>query len=202
MYPTSRFYFRNFLIALVLILSISKSASTQGIYPISPFASNYFDPHFGIQAESYFNLDDFYFSFGAGLEDTGYDYTASFNVGFRPYFKKVLIEKEENLFYQYHEKTFLISIDLEKRFYFLEYKGENRIGLYAGARFGYFFGNYRGVSENFTKRFLIAPGAGASWEFKNARLNLGYLLLNGSEELSPNMIQLKLNFFFNQRNDE
>ena len=68
-----------------------------------------------IIGESYFNLNDFYVGFGIGLEDTGFDYTASFNVGFRPYFKKVLIEKGENLFYQYHEKTFLISIDLEKR---------------------------------------------------------------------------------------
>jgi hypothetical protein len=189
------------LIAFIICLSFNNKSKAQGIYPVSPFAASYFDPHFGIQAESYFNLDDFYFSFGLGLEDTGYDYSASLNVGFRPYFKKVLIEKEENIFGQYHEKTFLISIDLEKRFYFLEYGGENRIGLYAGGKFGYFFGNYRGVSENFTKKFLIAPGAGLSWEFKNARINLGYLLLDGSEELTPHMIQFKLNLFFNKNDD-
>ena len=189
------------IVVLIICLSFSKLSNAQGIYTISPFASNYFDPHFGIQAESYFNLNDFYVSFGVGLEDTGFDYTASFNVGFRPYFKKVLIEKEENLYYQYHEKTFLISIDLEKRFYFLEYNGQNRIGIYTGGKFGYFFGNYRGVSENFTKKFLIAPGAGLSWEFKNARMNLGYLLLNGSEELAPHMIQFKLNLFFNKNDN-
>jgi hypothetical protein len=189
------------LIVFIFCLSYSKTSSAQGIYTVSPFAASYFDPHFGVQAESYFNLNDFYVGFGIGLEDTGYDYTASFNVGFRPYFKKVLIEKEEDLFYQYHEKTFLVSIDLEKRFYFLEYAGENRIGIYAGGKFGYFFGNYRGISENLTKKFLIAPGAGLSWEFKNARMNLGYLFLNGSEELTPHMIQFKLSFFFN-KNDE
>lgn len=201
MYVKLKIKYWKVLIALTIILSMGKTSSAQGIYPISPFSANYFDPHVGFQFESYFNLDDFHLSFGAGLEDTGFDYSASFNVGFRPYFKQVLMKREENLFYQYHEKTFLISIDLEKRFYFLEYKGENRIGLYTGAKFGYFFGNYRGVSKSFINKFLIVPELGVSWEFKNARLNLGYLLLNGSEKLSPNMIQFKLNLFFN-KNDE
>lgn len=189
------------VIVLLICLPFSKLTSAQGIYTISPFAANYFDPHFGIQAESYFHANDFYFSFGLGLEDTGFDYTASFNVGFRPYLKKVLKEKEKNLYYQYQEKTFLISIDIEKRFYFLEYKGENRLGVYGGGKFGYFFGTYRGISENLLSKFLIAPGTGISWELKNARLNLGYLLLQGSDKLSPHMINLKLNLFFN-KNDK
>lgn len=189
------------LIVFIICLSYGKITTAQGIYTVSPFAASYFDPHFGIQAESYFNLDDFYVGFGVGLEDTGYDYTASFNVGFRPYFKQVLMDQGQNIFYQYHEKTFLLSIDLEKRFYFLEYAGENRIGIYTGGKFGYFFGNYRGVSENLTKKFLISPGAGLSWEFKNARINLGYLYLNGSEGVVPHKIHFKLNLFFN-KNDE
>ncbi|MEX1190454.1 MAG: hypothetical protein WED10_03470 [Brumimicrobium sp.] len=189
------------LLLFVVFTFYSKNSNAQGVYPISPFAANYFDPHFGIQAETYFNLDDIYFSFGLGLEDTGYDYGASLNLGFRPYFRKVLIEESENLFYQYHEKLFFLSIDLDKRFYFLEYGGDNRLGIYLAGKFGYLFGNYRGISKSLTDKFQISPGAGFAWEFKNARLNLGYLNFQTSEDLSPHMIQIKLNLFFN-KNDE
>lgn len=196
----------SILTLLVLIFLIPFSGSAQ-IYTRNPLQTSYFQPHFGFNAETYFHGKDVLFSFGLGLEETGYDFSASFNVGFRPYLKKVRIqdENDENLFYQYRERILLFSIDLEKRFYFLEYaKGDNinKIGVYTLGKFGYFHANYRGLSQSLNQRFLIAPGAGFSWEFKNARISLGYLRLDQGNELSPNMINFRLNFFFNKNNQE
>ena len=192
------------LVLLTLITCYSLKSKAQ-VFPRNPLQFSYFQPHFGVNAEAYFHGKDFLFSFGLGMEETGYDFSASFNVGFRPYLKKVLIQDEtdENTFYQYRERIMLFSIDLEKRFYFLEYaKGDNlnRIGVYTLGKFGYFHANYRGLSKSLNQGFMIAPGAGLSWEFKNARISLGYLRLDQGNELSPNMIDFKLSFFFNNKN--
>jgi hypothetical protein len=194
------------LLLLSFTLLSSTFTSTAQVFTRNPFQFSYFQPHFGINAESYFHGNDLLFSFGLGLEETGYDFGASFNVGFRPYLKKVLIqdENDDNTYYQYRERIMLFSIDLEKRFFFLEYaKGENlnRIGIYTKAKFGYLHANYRGLSESLNQRFLIAPGAGASWEFKNARISLGYLRLDQGNEMSANMIDFTLNLFFNKNTD-
>jgi len=194
------------LFALIFLMSVSFSSKAQ-MYTRNPFQVSYFQPHFGINAETYFNGSDILFSFGLGLEETGYDFSASFNIGFRPYLKKVRFQDEqnENLYYQYRERITLFSIDLEKRFYFLEYsKGDNinRVGAYAKGKFGYLYANYRGLSESLNQRFLIAPGAGASWEFKNARLSLGYLFLDDGSERSSNMIDFTISLFFNKNREE
>ncbi len=190
------------LLLSVSLLTGGISCNAQ-VYTSNPFQVSYFQPHFGINTEMYFSGQDVLFSFGLGMEETGYDFGASFNIGFRPYLKKVRIQDEsnENLFYQYRERILLFSIDLEKRFYFLEYSSGdniNRIGIYTMGKFGYFHANYRGLSESLNQRFMIAPGIGASWEFHNARVSLGYLRLDQGNDLSPNMIDIKFNFFFNK----
>lgn len=195
----------TFLFFVLFLLGSSQSLNAQ-IYTRNPFEGTYFQPHFGINAESYFNGNDILFSFGLGLEDTGYDFSTSFNVGFRPYLKKVRFqdENDENLYYQYRERVLLFSIDVEKRFFFLEYAKNdytNRIGLYTKGKFGYFHANYRGLSESLNQRFMIAPGAGLSWEFKNARLSLGYLRLDTGSEVSSNMIDFTINLFFNNKEE-
>lgn len=195
------------ILILLTTLFLSNLNCRAQVYPRNPLQTSYFQPHFGLNAGMYFHGKDFLFSFGLGLEETGYDFSASFNVGFRPYLKKVRIqdENDKNLYYQYRERVLLFSFDLEKRFYFLEYSaGENinKVGIYTLGKFGYLHANYRGLSESLNQRFLIAPGAGVSWEFKNARVALGYLRLDQGTELSPNMIHFKLNFFFNKNNQK
>lgn len=195
----------SYLVLLLSLLCCTVQSNAQ-IYPRNPLQVAYFQPHFGINAESYFHNNDILFSFGAGMEETGYDFSTSFNIGFRPYLKKVRFQDEqnENLYYQYRERIMLFSIDVEKRFFFLEYASEkhnNRIGLYTRGKFGYFYANYRGLSESLNQRFMIAPGLGATWESKNVRFSLGYLRLDTRSETSPNMIDFTINLFFNKNND-
>ncbi|MDX1653425.1 MAG: hypothetical protein R3277_13085 [Brumimicrobium sp.] len=189
--------FRVFFL-IVFALNPFIYSQSQGMYPVNPIANGYFEPHFGIRAESYFSAEDIFVSFGMGMDDLGWDYSASLNFGFRPYFKKVLIKEAEALYYQFREKLYFLSIDLEKRFFFLEYEGEKKLGIYTQGKFGYLFGDYRGYSGGVNSRFLISPSAGAVWQAKNVRIGLGYLHLETSDQSSPNHIELKLNFFLNK----
>ena len=194
----------SIIIAVLLTFGILKNSTGQ-LVPRNPFNTSVFSPHFGITAESYFNLNDFILSFGMGLEETGYDFSASFNVGFRPYLKKIRVPDEniDNLYYQYRERVTLFSIDLEKRFFFLDYFSKadkhHRFGLYAKGKFGFLNVNYRGLSKSGQSRFLIAPGTGLSWEMKNARISAGYLRFDQGSEISSNMIDITLSLFFNNQ---
>jgi hypothetical protein len=194
----------SIIITALLTFFFSNNANAQ-LIPRNPLSTSVFSPHFGITAESYFNANDFLLSFGMGLEETGYDFSASFNVGFRPYLKKIRIQDEniENLYYQYRERVTLFSIDLEKRFFFLDYFSKvdkhHRFGLYAKAKFGFLYVNYRGLSNSGQNRFLIAPGTGLSWEMKNVRISAGYLQFDQGSEVSSNMIDITLNLFFNNK---
>ncbi|WP_234369145.1 hypothetical protein [Brumimicrobium mesophilum] len=147
-----------------------------------------------------FNHEDFLLDFGLGFEELGYDFSASLNGSFRPYYKTVLLEESDNFYYQLQEKVFQFSIDLEKRFYFIQFMNSSKVGLYAMAKFGYFYGTYKGLSEDRNNGFAITPGAGLSWQFsKISRINLGYLYLNQNPSSNPHMLNIKFSVFINKQ---
>lgn len=184
-------------LTLVVLVICFCQKSTAQLYPVGPFDRSYFNPGFGINAGMIFNLNDFFFDFGLGFEDTGFDYSASLNIAFRPFDKKVIFEEDENLFYQYHEGMIIPSIDLEKRFFFLGLKDHDRLGIYLGGKFGYLFGRYRGLSKSLTREGIIAPNAGFVYESKVIRLSLGYLHLDIPSYEQNNKIQFKLSLIIN-----
>lgn len=166
----------------------------------NPFGASYFQPHFGMNMGTIFNHEDFLLDFGLGFDELGYDFSITLNGSFRPYYKTVLIEESSNLFYQVQEKVVQFSLDLEKRFYFIEFVNSSKIGLYGMMKFGYFYGTYKGLSEDRNNTFALTPGAGLSWQFSEvSRLNLGYLYMNQNPYSSPHTVNLKLSFFFNKQ---
>lgn len=187
-----------FVFAMVFCIS---SAKAQAFFT-NPFAPSYFQPKFGLNAGTFFNHEDFLFDFGLGLEELGYDFSATINGSFRPYYKKVFFEESDHLYYQVQEKVLQFTLDLEKRFYFLEFKNANKIGLYGILKFGYFFGSYKGLKKARNDSFTFTPGAGLSWQIgKNTRLSLGYLLFNQNPYAHPHTINFKLSLFFNNKDD-
>ena len=186
-------------ISLASLLLINPLKSSAQPILTNPFSVSYFQPNFGINLGTIFNHEDFLFDFGIGLEELGYDFSATFNGSFRPYYKKVVFKEEENLYYQVQEKVLQFSIDLEKRFYFVHFMNSSKIGLYAMMKFGYFYGTYKGLKKNRNNTFAVTPGGGLSWQFsKNSRVNLGYLYLNQNPYAHPHMINLKLSIFINK----
>lgn len=166
-------------------------------YLANPFVFSNPDFDFGVSTESYFNLDDVFIGFGIGTDDANNDWGASINFDFRPYFKKVSIEDSPNFYYQYREKLFFLSIDLNKKFYFLKFaQNEGQLGLYAEGRFGYLFGNYRGVSRGPENKFMIVPAGGIIYDQKPVSIYLGYLYFNSGSDAGNNMINLGLHLHF------
>lgn len=193
--------FRKLTLAFTFICLLMVNPLKSNAQPIlsNPFSASYFQPHFGINMGTIFNHEDFLLDFGLGFEELGYDFSVSLNGSFRPYYKKVLFKQSSNLFYQVQEKVIQFSLDLEKRFYFIQFPNSSKIGLYAMMKFGYFYGTYKGLSDDRNNTFAFNPGAGLSWQFsKVSRLNLGYLYMNQNPYSNPHMINLKLSFFFNK----
>lgn len=184
------------IFVILIILGSSHRAKSQAYFS-NPFVFSSPNFDFGVTAESYFNLKDFFVGFGAGTEEVNNDWGASVNVDFRPYFKKVLVEQSPNFYNQYREKLFFLSLDLNKKFYFLKFMDkENQIGLYIEGRFGYLFGNYRGVSSSPNDKFMIVPSGGVVATVDPVSFYLGYLYFNTGSDARNNMINLGIGIHF------
>lgn len=187
---------KQILFTFLIILGTHQFLNSQ-TYFHNPLEQGYFSPHFSVSGETYFNTNDFLFDFGIGLDDRGWDYSAMFNVGFRPFIKKIRVEGENNQLFQYREKVYFVSVDLEKRFQFFNFGDRKELGIYISSKLGYFFGNYRGVSEYPHNRWMMAPATGLSIQLKDAILSLGYMNFNNVSNESNNMIQLKISLSLN-----
>jgi len=193
--------FRKYILSISLLCFLFLHSFNSNGQPIitNPLAGSYFQPSFGLNMGTIFNHEDFLFDFGLGYEELGYDFSASLNGSFRPYYKTVLSKESENLYYQLQEKVFHFSIDLEKRFYFVQFMNSNKLGLYALMKLGYFYGTYKGFNENRNQSTTITPGAGFSFQFtKSSRLNLGVLYLKQNPSAAPITINLKYSLLINK----
>ena len=185
-------------LCLFIGLSFSTNGISQGFF-INPFAASYFQPKFGINAGSFFNKDDIIVDFGLAMEELGYDFTVGINGAFRPYYQTVKFKESDHMYYQLNEKVVQFSLDIEKRFYFMQFLNYNKIGLYASLKVGYYYGMYKGLGENRSKQFALDPGAGLSWQFtKVSRISLGYLYFKKNSYREPHMIHVKLSIYFNK----
>ncbi|HLV42434.1 MAG TPA: hypothetical protein VKY37_09155 [Brumimicrobium sp.] len=191
------------VITVVLFASLIFASPIKAIaqpIPINPFGVSYFQPKFGLNLGTFFNGEDFLFDFGLGLEELGYDFSITFNGSFRPYYKTVYFKESDKMYWQIEEKVVQFSLDLEKRFYFLEFVNSSKLGLYGILKVGYFYGTYKGLSKNRNQNFGITPGGGLSWQFsKMARLSAGYLYFNQNPYADPHTVNLKLSLYINNQ---
>ena len=193
---------RKAILSILFLLIVCPFKSNAQPILTNPFSGSYFQPSFGINAGTLINTEDFLFDFGLGLEEIGYDYSITFNGSFRPYRKTVLFEESNNLFYQAQERVLQFSLDLEKRFYFIQFMNSSKVGFYAMMKVGYFYGTYKGLKQNRNNTFIINPGAGLSWQFSEmSRVNLGYLYFNQNPFSAPHMINIKLSLFINNNEE-
>lgn len=193
---------RFLTLTVTLFLVMGLKAQT---YTINPFQGGYFDPHPSIGGNFILNTDDFLMSVQGGLSDTGYDYYVGLEFGTRPGRKQILVEDNEinNLYYQYHENINFFGVNLEKKFYFLGFKEKQKVGLYAGMRSGFMWGNYRGVSDYGKNRWYISPDLGALYTYNNTSFKLGYTILDIPSIESSNFINFEISYIFNRhKNDD
>ena len=188
-------FLKSFFLALILLGGVQKTYSQA--YLANPFVFSKPNFDLGISAESYFNLKDIFVGFGLGTEEVNNDWGVSINVDFRPYFKKVLVDKGRNFYHQYREKLIFLSLDLNKKFYFIKFMDEEgQIGLYVEGRFGYLFGNYRGVSVSPNDKFMIVPTGGLVADLNPVSFYLGYLHFSTGSDSQNNMINIGMGIHF------
>lgn len=197
----THFFPARLLFSLILFL-IPLKLLAQPI-AINPVASSYLQPKFGANLGTLFNHQDLLLDFGLGYEELGYDFSITLNGAFRPFYNRGRVEIGDQLYYQVRHKAVQFSIDLEKRFYFLQFLNYNKLGIYLGLKSAFAWDNYKGFSLIQNDGFAFLPNAGLSWQFsKISRLSVGYLYRYNSVFSNPNMINIKLSLYVNSDDDE
>lgn len=155
------------------------------------------DIRFSIGTETNFNGKDFLVGFDAGITDEKNLWSSKLKLNFRPFYKKVMLQESEHLFYQYREKRFFLALELNKYITPIIIN-KTALGIYIQGDGGYYFGSYRGTSESPLDYWVIAPGSGLVANFSNTLLISlgGSLFQTKSENIPDHQIRLDLNFTF------
>jgi hypothetical protein len=142
-------------------LSGSKESSVPKESPVNEI--------FSISFETVFNDDDFMMGFLPGIHLQSLDLTVGALFLFRPYKKKILVEKSTNFYYQFKEWRYVFGICVAKNINLV-----NTIALSLTAGGGYSFGNYSGTSTSAETTFLPILRIGLTKEFGNTLIGLRY----------------------------
>ena len=143
---------------------------------------------FSISFETVFNSDDFMMGFLPGLHLQNLNLTAGVLFLFRPYKKKIRVERSTNLYYQFQEWRYVFGICLEKRFNLV-----NTIALSLSAGGGYTFGEYAGTSTSAKTSFLPILRIGINKEYNKTLFCLRYQFM---EIPNVNNHQVNLSFIY------
>lgn len=166
---------------LFSLIGLSLYSQSDSLYKGSPQPLRY-----ALGFGTNFNLDDFYFDFNYGLQDTEYQWGAALSFDMRPYFKKVQIVDKPNHVSQYFEKKFFLALEGEKRFLEL-HVGSKTLRALLAAKVGWLFGNYRGLKQAPQSYFGFSPMAGFSFDLgKSGYFKFGYCFLDNKNINIPN----------------
>ena len=121
-----------------------------------------------------FNLDDWYTGFSGGIEDVGYQWGVRLGFQFRPFRKKIQVISDNNFIRQFHERKYLIFLDVDKRLGHLKLFNQH-FQFYFGARGGFLMGNYSGTRNDAENHWVVAPFGGLCVNFSDDTfLKVGY----------------------------
>lgn len=163
--------FRTYVFVILLTIISNFGYSQDGEIPIY---NNGLNIQPTISFNNDFNLDDWYMGVSGGIEDLGYQWGARIGFAFRPFRKKIQVIGENDIIRQYHERKYLIFIDVDKRLGHLKLFNQH-LQFYLGARGGFLMGNYAGTKQDADNVWVIAPIGGLCFNFKEqAFLKIGY----------------------------
>jgi hypothetical protein len=143
---------------------------------------------FSISLETAFNGDDFMIGFLPGLHLQNLNLTVGALFLFRPYKKKILVERSTNYYYQFQEWRYVFGICFEKRINLV-----NTIALSLSAGGGYTFAEYTGTSTSAETTFLPILRIGIIKEYDKILISLRYQFM---EIPNVNNHQVNLSFIY------
>lgn len=144
-----------------------------------------------------FNQTDILMDFGAGVSFQELGLSTKLSFQSRVATKRVLVETETpNLLYQFHERRYLLGLDVDKRFILTEFTENLRFGLFLGGFAGMTFNDYRGTDEKGTVEFgWEAKGGAFLSNPKIFVMRLGYTYLPlPTQNVYPHRIGVSFHF--------
>jgi hypothetical protein len=144
------------------------------------------------------NPDDFMMGGQFSVRDSRYGIDLQFGYKTRVWVRSVLYETEPNTYYQFWESRSMIHLGATKSFNLFQNTLKRKSGLFAGLKWAYTYGNYRGSERKPDDDFLFVPCGGVFWSSRDfdARLNYEYMELKGTE-VSPHRVNFSFGFKIN-----
>jgi ankyrin repeat protein len=147
-----------------------------------------------------FNKDDSRLDFSLGMDEQKYRLMTRIGFGFRPKAIQVLVQENENEYYQFWEKRSCFYLSLEKAFFVQHFGKSFSTGAFAGLGGMLTFGSYKGSSRNPDTRMRINPKIGCLFEYDFVRLKFSYEYLNLKlEEYPDKWFNISLEFLINRQ---
>ena len=147
-----------------------------------------------------FNKDDSRLDFSLGMDEQKYRLMTHVGFGFRPKAVQVLLQENENEYYQFWEKRSCFYLSLEKAFFVQQFGKNFSTGAFAGLGGMLTFGSYKGSNRNPETRMLINPKIGCLFEYTIVRLKFSYEYLDLKlEEYPDSWFNISLEFLINRQ---
>lgn len=126
-------------------------------------------------AEIIMNTKDFMWGIKAGINDKRYRTTLSFGYNTRFWPNRVLVDKGNNVFFQFRERRSMLYLSAEKAFPVYRFKDIER-NVFIDLREAYTYGRYRASTSEPDDKFIFFPsvGYGASNSSAGFKIALGY----------------------------
>jgi ankyrin repeat protein len=140
-----------------------------------------------VSASLKFNIRDYFtglsFSFKEPLLNAGF----IIGCDTKPAYTRILLEAEENEYYQYFDKSSIVFAGIFKDFTVSEYALWTKIAVTASLSTGYSFGSkFKGTNITHEKKFRIMPAAGIKFQKKHLTIKTDLEYMNtGFFHISP-----------------
>lgn len=144
------------------------------------------------------NTTDFMYGGNAGIVEGNMKLALSMGYHTRAGYKRVLIDRGENSYYQLFEKRSLAYIELQKMMSMKEKPNGGHLGVVIGLKGLYSYGKYRGFTPRPDGLFTIAPRIGYYTMGKHAAMSLNYEYMNFDVfKVSPHRINISFAILIN-----
>ena len=144
------------------------------------------------------NFDDFMCGGKLGIQESKYNIECNLGFNTRPFPIRILIRKENNLYYQFWERRSFFYLDFEKKINIYKFSESTQIGLFLGVKEIYSFGSYRGSNIKINSKFVFVPQMGLYWRNNAIALKLNYEHLDFSvHKISAHRINFTVSLLIN-----
>ncbi len=144
-----------------------------------------------------FNNQDYMLGFDFGLHEARLNLYLFSGILFRPFYKNVIFQENENLYYQIKEQRTNVFLGIEKDFNIFTFSDFYRIGFLLGFKGIYSYGEYKSFYKKIEDNLLYALFTGFYYKGKHTGIKVNYEYLNMvGINTSPHRINISLNLFF------